>query len=142
MEIDESNFLYAITSIRQRLFKFLEGELAKEGIVDIAPSFGDVLFVLDLKGKITMRELARHTMKDKSTISSVINKLESGGYIMKEKDAGDARFTNLTLTRKAKKLRPVLLAISKKMNAGLFEGMSDKEKAALFRLLGKVYRNL
>jgi DNA-binding MarR family transcriptional regulator len=142
MEINESNFLYIITNIRQRLFKYLENELAKEGIKDLAPSFGDILFVLDLKGTITMQELARHTIKDKSTISSVVNKLETGGYLTKEKDAEDARFTKLTLTPKAKQLRPVLLGISKKMNARLFDGLSREEKAALFDLMGKVYKNL
>lgn len=142
MKIDESNFLFVITNIRQRLFKFLESDLAKEGIKGIAPSFGDILFVLDLKGTITMQELSKHTMKDKSTISSVINKLETAGYITKEKDAGDARFTNLTLTPKAKKLRPILFGISRKMNAKLFEGISVEERAILFKLIGKVYKNL
>jgi DNA-binding MarR family transcriptional regulator len=142
MKIDETNFLYIITNIRQRLFKSLESELSKENIKDIAPSFGDILFVLDQKGTITMQEVAKHTIKDKSTISSVINKLEAGGYITKEKDSGDARYTNLTLTPKAKKLRPVLFDISNKMNTKLFEGLSDMEKQTLFELIGKVYKNL
>lgn len=142
MKINETNFLYTITNIRQRLFKFLEDKLAKENIRDIAPSYGDILFVLERKGTITMQELARYTMKDKSTISSVVNKLEAGGYIKKEKDEDDARFTNLTLTPKAKKLRPILFGISKQMNARLFEGMNDKDKVTLFKLMAKVYKNL
>jgi MarR family transcriptional regulator, organic hydroperoxide resistance regulator len=142
MEISESNFLYTITNIRQRLFKLLKKELAREGISGIAPSFGDILFVLDQKGTVTMQEVARHTIKDKSTISLVINKLEAGGYITKEKHEGDARCTNLTLTPKARKLKPVLLRISEKMNDRLFQGLSDDEKMKLFELLGKVYRNL
>src|ERR1035437_5021466 len=99
MRINETNFLYTITNIRQRLFKFLEDKLAKKNIQNIAPSYGDILFVLEQKGTITMQELAKHTIKDKSTISSVVNKLEVGGYITKEKDSADARYTKLTLTR-------------------------------------------
>lgn len=142
MQITEANFLYTLTNIRQRLFRFLGSELGKKGIEGIAPSYGDILFVLDKEGPLTMQEVARHTLKDKSTISSVINKLEALGYIVKEKDAVDGRCTNLTLTPKAASLRPVLFEISKKMNAGLFEGFSDEEKQTLFRLMGKVYRNL
>jgi MarR family transcriptional regulator, organic hydroperoxide resistance regulator len=142
MEINESNFLYIITNIRQRLFKFLDNELAKKDIKGIAPSYGDILFVLDQKGPITMQEVARHTIKDKSTISSVINKLEAGGFILKERDTSDGRYTNLTLTEKAKRLRPVLFEISKKMNAKLFEGFSEKEKQTLFSLMEKVFKNL
>jgi MarR family transcriptional regulator, organic hydroperoxide resistance regulator len=142
MEIDESNFLYIITNIRQRLFKFLDSELTKKNIRGIAPSYGDILFVLDQKGTITMQELARHTIKDKSTISSVINKLVSGGFILKERDGLDGRYTNLTLTAKAKKLRPVLFGISKEMNAKLFKGFSSEEKQTLFMLMEKVYKNI
>ncbi|MGD0211351.1 MAG: MarR family winged helix-turn-helix transcriptional regulator [Desulfomonilia bacterium] len=142
MEISDTNFLYIITNIRQRLFRFLGKELSKKNIDGIAPSYGDILFVLDRKGTVTLQEVAKHTIKDKSTISSVINKLESGGYIMKEKDVSDGRYTYLTLTAKAKKLRPVLFAISKKMNTKLFEGFSGEEKETLFRLMEKVCKNL
>jgi MarR family transcriptional regulator, organic hydroperoxide resistance regulator len=142
MEINESNFLYIITNIRQRLFKFLDNELAKKDIKGIAPSYGDILFVLDQKGSLTMQEVAKHTIKDKSTISSVINKLASGGFVMKERDALDGRYTNLTLTEKAKKLRPVLLEISKKMNGRLFKGFSAEEKQTLFVLMQKIYKNI
>jgi len=142
MEIKESNFLYVMTNIRQRLFKFLENELAREQIKGIAPSYGDILFVLDRKGSITLQELAKHTIKDKSTVSSVIKKLEAGGYVTKERDAGDARCTHLTLTPEAKRLRPVLFAISRRMNARLFQGFTEEEKTTLFTLIGKVYRNM
>ncbi len=142
MDINESNFLYIITNIRQRLFKFLDNELAKKDIKGIAPSYGDILFVLDQKGSLTMQEVAKHTIKDKSTISSVINKLEAGGFISKERDSLDGRYTNLTLTEKAKKLRPVLFGISSKMNENLFKGFTAEEKTMLFQLMGKVYKNL
>ncbi len=142
MQISEANFLYTLTSIRQRLFAFLRRELSKKGIDGLAPSHGDILFVLDRKGPITMQDLARRTLKDKSTVSTVINRLEALGYIVKEKDAADGRYANLTLTPKADRLRPVLYGISKKMNAKLFEGFTEDEKQTLFRLMEKMYGNL
>ena len=138
MDINETNFLYTLTNIRQRLFRLLNRELSDRGIEGVAPSWGDVLYVLDLKGTTTLQEVANHTIKDKSTISSIINKLEAGGYIVKEKDTTDGRYTN----PRAKKLRPALLKISGKMNARLFEGFSEDEKQTLFRLMEKIYRNL
>ena len=142
MVIDEGNFLYTITNIRQRLFKYLKRELNQAGIEGLAPSYGDILFILDQKGVIRQKEIARHTIKDKSTISSVIAKLESGGYLTKTKAGEDSRCTSLELTDKAKALKPILIEISQNMNARLFEGFSTKEKHTLFRLLGKVYKNL
>ena len=142
MNINETNFLYTLTNIRQRLFRLLNRELSDRGIDGVAPSWGDVLYVLDQKGTTTLQEVANHTIKDKSTISSIINKLEAGGYIVKEKDETDGRYTNLTLTPRAKKLRPALLKISGKMNAQLFEGFSEDEKQTLFKLMEKIYGNL
>lgn len=142
MAINETNFLYTITNIRQRLFRMLNKELSHNGIEGIAPSWGDILYVLDQKGTTTLQEVANHTIKDKSTISSIINKLQAGGYIVKEKDSTDGRYTNLTLTPRAKKLRPALLKISGKMNARLFEGFSKDDKQTLFKLMEKLSKNL
>lgn len=142
MKIDETNFLYTITSIRQRLFTYLKQELKGAGIEDLAPSWGDILFILDQKGVIKQREIARHTIKDKSTISSVIAKLEAGGYLTKTRAGNDARSASLELTDKARTLRPILMRISKDMNARLFGGFSAEEKRTLFALLSKVYNNV
>jgi DNA-binding MarR family transcriptional regulator len=142
MKTDETNFLYTITSIRQRIFKYLENELTKAGIRDVAPSFGDILFVLDLKGPLTMQELARLTMKDKSTVSSVVSKLEKAGFVRKDKGMEDARFTTLSLTPKASDLRPVLMRISDSMNAMLFNGFSAHEKNQLFELIQRIADNV
>ncbi|MFA6010166.1 MAG: MarR family transcriptional regulator [Desulfobacteraceae bacterium] len=120
----------------------MEKELADRNISGVAPSYGDVLFALDQKETQTVQEVVKYTNKDKSTISSVINRLEANGYICKEKDVSDARITNLTLTPKAKKLKPVLFEISGKMNAKIFEGLSTTEKETLFELMGKILNNL
>lgn len=142
MKINETNFLYSITSIRQRLFKFMEKELSNRNVEGIAPSYGDVLFVLDQKECQTVQDVVKYTNKDKSTISSVLNKLETNGYIRKDKDTNDARITNITLTPKAKKLRPILYEISKDMNNRMFDGLSETEKETLFKLMGKIINNL
>ncbi len=142
MPISETNFLYSITSIRQRLFRFLVRELSLRGIEDIAPSHGDILFVIDRKGTVTLQEVARHTLKDKSTVSSVVNKLEAAGYIVKERDTVDGRCTNLTLTPKAQSLQPALSDISKRMQTRLFEGFTPEERQTLFRLMEKLDKNL
>jgi len=142
MKINERNFLYGLTAIRQRLFAFLEDEMAKGGIADIPPSFGDVLFVLDRRGPQMLQEIARHTMKDKSTVSSVVKRLEAAGYVTKEKGEGDARFVKVALTAKAKRVKASMRGISKKMNNRLFRGLSAGEREKLFGLMGRIHDNL
>ncbi|HPM78219.1 MAG TPA: MarR family transcriptional regulator [bacterium] len=141
MKVEPANFLFVLSKIRQRQFAFLEKALSARGIDDISPSFGDVLFVLDQGGPLSLREIARLTMKDKSTVSAVIKRLEAGGYVAKKRSEDDSRLVLIGLTEMANSLRPLMWEVSDAMNAGLFAGLSEREKTDLFRLLGKVYAN-
>lgn len=142
MNVNQDNFLYTLTKVRQRLFSFLEAELAKNNITDVPPSYGHVLFVLDRKGPLTLQELARLSEKDKSTVSSMIKRLEENGYVTKVKGRDDGRFVKIKLTARARKIRPLIWEISDAMNKKLFSGLSAEEKNRLFELLGKVCDNV
>jgi DNA-binding MarR family transcriptional regulator len=120
----------------------MEKELEKRNITGIAPSCGDILFALDRQNCRTVQDVARATNKDKSTISSVINRLVANGYIRKDRDEEDARVTRLTLTPKAVKLRPGLYEISDAMNRRIFQGLTAEEKDTLFGLMEKIHNTL
>ncbi len=141
MKVGSTNFLFVLSKIRQQQFAFLESALAARGVDDISPSYGDILFVLDQRGPLSLQEIARLTMKDKSTVSAVIKRLEVGGYVVKKRNDEDSRFVSIGLTKKANVLRPIMWEISRAMNGGLFDGLSEREKSDLFRLIGKVYAN-
>lgn len=142
MKIHEGNFLYGLTAIRQRLFSFLEDEMAKAGITDIPPSFGDVLFVLERKGPLSLLEIARRTLKDKSTVSNVVGRLEEAGYVTKRRAGEDGRFVTIALTAKAKRRKGKMREISGRMNRKLFNGMTVGEREKLFGLMGRIHDNL
>jgi len=142
MTINSDNFLYAISKIRQNLFSFLEREMAEKKISDISPSDGDILFAIDRNGPLSLQELAALTMKDKSTVSSVVKKLEKKGYLTKEKGAEDGRLLKISLTPRALKRKAVLWKISFSMNERIFTGLTDEEKTKLFEIMEKIYKNL
>lgn len=142
MEINQGNFLYALSKIRQNLFSFLEREMAAVNIRGISPSDGDILFLLDRRGELTIQEIAAFTVKDKSTVSSVIKRLEGRGYVTKKRGDGDGRTVRIALTQKAKKTGPLLWKISASMNEKMFSRLSEDEKNKLFELMGKIYRNI
>lgn len=142
MEINQGNFLYALSKIRQNLFSFLEREMAAVNIRGISPSDGDILFLLGRRGELTIQEIASFTVKDKSTVSSVIKRLEGRGYVTKKRGDGDGRTVRIALTQKAKKTGPLLWKISASMNEKMFSRLSEDEKNKLFELMGKIYRNI
>jgi MarR family transcriptional regulator, organic hydroperoxide resistance regulator len=142
IKVHRGNFLYTLNSIRQSLFAFLESEMARENISDIAPSHGDILYILDQKGKLHLHDITKLSLKDKSTITSVINHLEKSGYVTKARDNRDKRLVNIEVTEKARVIKPALAKISEKMNAKMFEGLSAEEKATLFNLMARISHNV
>ncbi len=141
MQINQGNFLYAISKIRQNLFAYLEREMHEKGILDISPSDGDILYSLDRRGDLSIGEIAGATVKDKSTVSSVVKKLEQKGYVTKKKTGEDGRIAKISITQKGKKVRPALWKISAAMNEKIFRGLTEDEKNALFDIMGKIYKN-
>ncbi len=141
IRVHRGNFLYTLNSIRQSLFAYLESELAGQGIHDIAPSHGDILYILDKKGSLHLHDITELSLKDKSTITAVISRLEKNGYVTRTRDSADKRLVNIQVTDKAKTIKPALARISEKMNSQLFEGLSAKEKTTLFNLMARVRDN-
>jgi DNA-binding MarR family transcriptional regulator len=98
--------------------------------------------VLDKKGRVNLSDISKLSLKDKSTITAVINHLEKSGYVTKTRDSQDRRVVNIEVTEKGKKVRPALTRISERMNTRLFEGLSAQEKTTLFNLLTRVGSNV
>ena len=142
IRVHRGNFLYTLNSIRQSLFAYLESELARQGIGGIAPSHGDILHILDKKGALHLRDLTELSLKDKSTITAVVSRLEKNGYVTRKRDGNDKRLVNIQVTDKAETVKPALRKISEKMNSQLFEGLSAEEKNTLFKLMTRVSHNV
>jgi len=141
IRVHRGNFLYTLNSIRQSLFAYLESELSRQGIRGIAPSHGDILHILDKKGTLHLHDLTELSLKDKSTITAVISRLEKNGYVTRVRDSKDKRLVNIQVTDKAETVKPALQKISEKMNSQLFDGLSAEERATLFNLMTRVSHN-
>jgi DNA-binding MarR family transcriptional regulator len=117
-------------------------QLKEYGIEDILPAHGAVLVRLFANETMTLGQVAKEIKRDKSTVTTLANRLERAGYIEKTKDPGDARVSIITLTLKGKELRPVFDKISVRLLETLYAGFSDLEKEVLVTLLGRMKRNL
>ncbi|HPA71012.1 MAG TPA: MarR family transcriptional regulator [Spirochaetota bacterium] len=142
MEVNQTNYIYIVSRIRERLIALLEGGLAEKHITDFFTSDGYVLFILDRHGPLSLKELALHAVKDKSTVSSVVKRLEKNGYVVKERAGDDARTVTIRLTAKAKKIKPLIWEISSEVNSKMFRGLGEDDRKKLFQLTGKVFGNI
>ena len=109
--------------------------------LDILPGQSKILQCL-LNHPSTPKEVGDYCKIDKSTTTSLINKMEKMGYIEKEPSLSDKRSFVLHLTPLGKVKAEQSMMICDKVNDLALKDLSDKEKEQLFILLDKIKKNL
>ena len=88
-----------------------------------------------------MGEIARMIDRDKSTVTTLVEKLSALGYLKREKDSADNRVTKVKLTKKGRGLEADFEDISKKLLKGVYSGFSNKEKEMAIKMLARINNN-
>ena len=127
--------------IREKANKFIIDELEKRGINGVVPSHGAILMALYNQKSMTMKEIADKIKRRQPTVTVLIDKLLKYGYVIKEKDNGDSRITNISMTQKGHDFRSVFFEISEIMNKKMHQRLSEKESEILENLLERVSNN-
>ncbi|MDO6851671.1 MarR family transcriptional regulator [Priestia megaterium] len=136
----KGNAASLISHIRDGINKLIISELEKHGIEGIVPSHGDILVCLYKHDNLTMKELAEYIHRTKPTVTVLVNKLVSYGYVTKEKDTNDHRITYIKLTRKGKELQPIFKEVSLRIRETMYGGFSEEESEQLEYLLEHLRR--
>jgi DNA-binding MarR family transcriptional regulator len=138
----KGNAVALISRIRENANALIVRELEALGIKGIVPSHGDILINLFFGGKYTMKELAEKIHRTKPTVTVLVDKLVECGYVVREKSATDNRVTYIILTEKGLSLKPTFDMISEKLNAVIYDGMTDEEAESMEKKLEKIYSRL
>ena len=80
-------------------------------------------------------DIGKKLVLDGATLSGVLDRLATGGWIVKETDDEDKRMIRIHLTKKGLELRPTLSEERDQANQDLLAGMTLEEKVLLKRLL-------
>ena len=134
--------LFQIGRIQYKASRFLLGELRQHGITGIAPSHGEILGFLLVRGPMSMKEIAALIDKDKSTITALVDKLIGMEFVIKRKSPGDSRVNIISLTEKGEALKGKYKDISSRLRAKAYRDISEEERETLSRLLERLNRNL
>jgi len=120
---------------------FLQEKL-KNNNLDLTKEQLIVLKKLHDKNGLNQNELAFLTLRNKSSLTRLLVKMESKNYITRVQCACDRRINEVFLTEKGKevfkKSRPTISNIMSTVE----EGISKKEKKELIRILKKIQTNL
>ena len=140
MQTTNGGFL--ITKIKQIQGRVFEKLLCEYGINEFNGAQGRILFVLWEKDDIPIRELSEKTGLAKTTLTSMLDRLEKSGHITRESDRSDRRTVRIRLTAGARSLKKEYDEVSAKMNEIFYRGFSEDEILALETALGKILENL
>jgi len=140
--VEKTNGGFYITKIKQIQGRIFEKLLAERGIDEFNGAQGRILFVLWENDNIPISELSDKTGLAKTTLTSMLDRLEAQGHVARVRDPSDRRTVRIALTENARKLKKSYDEVSSEMNAIFYRGFSDSEILAFENSLGKVLKNL
>ncbi|MBD5383952.1 MAG: MarR family transcriptional regulator [Ruminococcaceae bacterium] len=116
--------------------------LDENGISEFNGAQGRILFVLWETDNIPISALSERTGLAKTTLTSMLDRLERSGHIRRMPDPADRRAVRIRLTESAEALREKYERVSAMMNEVFYRGFSDNEILAFEEGLGKILENL
>ena len=131
-----------VSRVRGEANSLLVAELEKHGHSGLAPSHGAILHALAERGPMPMSALAEAIGKQKNTVTTLVNKLQQAGYVVKNPSREDSRVTLVSLSDKAVAAQPDFAAISQTLLNSVWADMPQTEREALVQGLEKILRNI
>lgn len=140
--LEKTNGGFLISKIKQIQGRVFERLLDESGISEFNGAQGRILFVLWETDNIPISVLSEKTGLAKTTLTSMLDRLEMSGHIRRVPDSGDRRAVRICLTESAEALRDKYERVSALMSEIFYKGVSDDEILAFEKTLGKILENL
>ena len=135
----EGGFLISkIHYLGRRIFN----QMLKRDQIDVNPGQGRILYVLWNNDEIPINELAKQTALGKSTLTTMLDRLESEGHLIRVRSQDDRRIILIKLTEKNKALHEKYRRVSQQMTAQFYRDFTAKEIDAFEAFLVRILQNL
>lgn len=139
MALREGGFLISkIHHLSGRVF----AKKLKEYQVEINPAQGRIMFVLWQKDSISISDLAKKTSLGKSTLTSMLDRLEGMGYVTRIRSEADRRSVLIKRTEKDQSWQKVYAQVSQDMGRVYYDGFSESEVDEFEQYLRRILDNL
>ena len=114
----------------------------KEYNIEINPAQGRIMFVLWREDEIPINELAKKTSLGKSTLTSMLDRLEESGFITRVPSKKDRRQILIKRTEKDKSFQNLYVQVSQDMTDLYYKGFSKGEIDQFEQYLKRIFENL
>ena len=140
--IDKTNGGFLIGQIKQRQARIFERVLMEHGIQEFNGAQGRILYVLWQSDNIPIVELSRKTGLAKTTLTSMLDRMEKAELIQRNVDSTDHRQIRIVLTQKAFQFNAIYQQVSLQMSEIFYKGFSDEEILEFETFLSRILNNL
>jgi len=124
-----------------KLLDFYAQECFNDANLDVTKEQMIVLKKLSFKDGLNQNELAFLTLRNKSSLTRLLSKMEAKKYIVREQDSSDKRIKRVFITKTGSatflKTRPVIKQLINRIE----ENISPTEKQAIIKTLKKIQSN-
>jgi DNA-binding MarR family transcriptional regulator len=135
----QAGFLMAkIRQVGSRIFE----KMLKDSDVEINSAQGRIMFALWKKDGIAINELAKKTQLKKSTLTSMLDRLESMGYVKRKHDDKDRRKILIYRTDKDKALEKKYVEVSEEISHLYYDNFTQSQIERFEKDLEKILDNL
>jgi DNA-binding MarR family transcriptional regulator len=110
--------------------------------IEINPAQGRIMFVLWEKDGIAINELAKRTSLAKSTLTSMLDRLEEDGHVVRVPSDEDRRKILIKRTEKDRAWQETYVQVSREMAELFYAGFSANEIDTFEAYLSRILDNL
>jgi DNA-binding MarR family transcriptional regulator len=132
---------FLIHACYQQLRSLTYKEFLQHGL-ELTPEQWVVLVRLWEKDGQSQSALSESTLRDRPTMSRIIDTMEKSGLVERCVDPNDARSRLVRLTRTGKALQPKLVPVAKKLVTRLEADIPERDLEITHRTLGRMLQNL
>lgn len=133
---------FLISQIKQLQGRVFERMLRESGIDAFNGAQGRILYVLWEKERLTISEIGHLTSLAKTTLTSMLDRMEESGLVERTADKENRRQVIISITEKARKYREEYDLVSDRMNELFYKGFQEEEIADFEEMLKRIIGNL
>lgn len=133
---------FLISQIKQIKGRIFDRLLVQAGISQFNGAQGRILYILWQQDDLPIVELARRTGLAKTTLTGMLDRLESQGNILRRYDEKDRRQIHICLTAQARALEQRYREVSQEMTRLCYRGFTQEEILQLEDGLERLLNNL
>lgn len=133
---------FQISKIKQLGDRVFEKILTAQGIEAFNGAQGRILYVLWQEDGVPIKTIAERCGLAITSLTTMLERMEKSGLIIRQQDSGDKRKTLIFLTDKAKALKEDYDAVSDRMSTIFYQGFTEEEIRNFEEHLERIHLNL